>query len=422
MLLVVCREPRKDESNIMKILQINITYKMGSTGKIMSDLNDVIEADGNEGYMLCGYSEKTDDLPNLYSIHTDFIGLMVRKELLESRITGRMGYSRSRETKKAIKWMQMINPDVIHLHNIHGNWINVFLLMDYIKEYHIPVVWTLHDCWSFTGRCSHFEHYGCNRWIDGCYDCHNNSVYPITYFFDRSRKMWIDKKKAFSNLDRLTLVTPSEWLFNYVKKSYFRDKDLFVINNGIDLNTFCPNKTKSQHYKNVCEKKIILGVASSWTERKGLNDIYELSKQLDADKYQVVLVGLNSHQLSKIPEGIQGIGRTNNVKELVELYSGATVFVNPTYEDNYPTVNLEAIACGTPVVTYRTGGSAESITQYTGKVVEQGEIMKMLEGVENISRDRNRYRTTCREYAEKNFNKKDKYQQYIKIYKSMMEE
>ena len=393
---------------------------MGSTGKIMADLNDVLQQNGHEGFMLCAYANENGDVPGLYCFHKKHAGFYIRRDLLESRITGKMGYSRSHQTRKALQWIEEIHPDIVHLHNIHGNWIQIFMLMDYLRKNKIPVVWTLHDCWGFTGRCSHFSVANCKKWKTGCYNCNNHKVYPITYFFDFSKKMWMDKRAAFSSLPEMKIVTPSNWLSQYVKESYLKKYSITIINNGIDIHQFYPQTEQSKYYYGMTEKKIVLGVAASWTKRKGLLDLYEIEKYLDMEKYQVVIVGLNARQLNDVPSGILGIGRTENVKELVQIYSGATVFINPTYEDNYPTVNLEALACGTPVVTYKTGGSGESITSETGAVVAQGDLKEMAAKVKLIADNIEVYRDNCRKYAEQHFDKWVKYEQYIKLYKSIL--
>lgn len=402
----------------MKIMQINATYNIGSTGKIMKDLNTIIEKSGYSGFMLCAYSN--DEVGHLFRTEFQPYYIATRKNILMSRITGRMGYGQKAKTKKAIQWIDIVNPDIIHLHNIHGNWINIPMLMKYIKTKQKNIVWTLHDCWSFTGRCSNFEHYGCFRWKKGCYKCSNNMVYPLSYFFDHSKKMWQNKKDWFGDMKEPVLVTPSKWLSNYVKQSFLCNYDIAVINNGIDLSLFNVHKSRSRYLKSVGSKKVVLGVASSWTDLKGLGDFYQLNSMLDPNIYQIVLVGLSRKQLKAVPVGIIGIGRTNNVKELAELYSMASVFVNPTYQDNYPTVNLEAIACGTPVITYKTGGSIESVTEAVGIVVDQGDLKTLKTTIEDVCINCKYSSRECRQYALENFDKDKKYIEYIRLYQRVL--
>ena len=394
----------------MVIVQINQTYKMGSTGKIMADLNDVITKHGHKGYMVAGYAldDKTD---SLYCLNVGNNAFAIRKNLLISRISGKMGYRQEKETKRAIEWIDSKKPDVIHLHNIHGDWINIRLLFEYIKEKKLPVVWTLHDCWAFTGRCSHFELCKCEKWKTGCYDCSNNKVYPITYFFDFSKEMWQDKKNWFSNIENMKIVTPSSWLKQYVDQSFLGNYQTFVIHNGIDTKSF----SRSKDLKT--EKKIVLGVASSWTANKGFFDFIKLDSMLNHDEYEIIMVGLNSRQIKKIPKTITGIKRTNSIQDLVNLYSKASVFFNPTYLDNFPTTNLEALSCGTPVVTYRTGGSPESVPLQCGKVLKQGDVWGMLEFIKNKEYD-HFDKNILIDYAKNKFDKYNALNKYLKLYEN----
>ena len=388
----------------------------GSTGKIMSDLDGVLRKNDLESYMLCGYRPYGGIPKNLYIVDKGDPDIAIRRNLLKSRITGRMGFDHKVATIKALDWVNEIQPDIIHLHNIHGNWINIKILFDYLVTNNIRVVWTLHDCWSFTGRCSHFEQCKCNKWQNQCYKCKNKNVYPITYFFDWSKKMYEEKKKTFLKIEDLTLVTPSKWLASYVNESFLKEKKVKTIHNGIDVNQYSPIiNNRSIISEKVREKRVILGVASTWNYYKGFSDFIKLDGKIDHTKYVIVMVGLNSRQMKVIPDSIIGIQRTNNLEDLISIYSNAYVFLNMTYQDNYPTTNLEALSCGTPVITYLTGGSQESIIGDVGKVIKQGDIdgvLKVLDSIEMISRE------LCRMTAVKNFNKYDRYKEYIDIYKN----
>lgn len=354
----------------MKIIQINASAETGSTGKIVCTLKKEIDKSGNKCAVLAAYGRSnnafiTEKLPERYA---------VRKNLLCSRLSGKMGYRNKLITQKAVDWIKKQKPDIIHLHNIHGDWINLKLLFEYIKKEKVPVVWTLHDCWPFTGRCSHFETNNCLQWKEKCIKCPNMKVYPISYFFDLCKEMHSHKKEWFTGIDNLVLVTPSKWLAEYTKQSFLKSYPIEVIHNGIDTSKYSPEIRKSRLVSKEDDKFIILGVANAWDIRKGLMDFYKLNEMLDKRKYQIVLVGLNKQQLSELPDGIIGISRTDNEQQLIDIYSSADVFVNPTYEDNYPTTNLEAISCGTPTITYNTGGSGESILEGCGYVVEQGDV------------------------------------------------
>lgn len=398
----------------MNIVQINLTYQIGSTGHIVSDLDMVLEKKGHHSFIVCGYSSVRKK-ENIYTMQTLPAMWDIRKDILLGRITGRMGYNSKWSTIKAIQWIKEKRPDIVHLHNIHGNYINIDLLFRYLRNNGVSVIWTLHDCWAFTGRCSHFEFVGCNKWKKGCGGCPSLDVYPISYFFDFSQKMWRDKKKNFTSLNKVQIVTPSKWLKAYVNESFLKQYPISVIPNGIDLDIFHPYQTESSG------KNIILGVASSWSERKGLYDIYKLDEMIDRSQNQITLVGLNDRQLKKLPKTIHGIKRTNDIHELAELYSRAKVFINPTYQDNYPTVNLEAIACGVPVVTYRTGGSPESVNESVGIVVEKGNVEAMAKAVADIIGKPLFSKKICVDYAKRNFSKEDRYKEYIKIYETMQE-
>lgn len=400
----------------MNIVQINITYNIGSTGRIMKDLDEVIDKSGNCGYMVSGYSSSAPDtMSKLFSLNSSSSYTPAKINLLISRITGMMGYRHRRETKEIIKWIDSKKPDIVHLHNIHGDWINIELLFNYLQKIKVPVVWTLHDCWAFTGRCSHFENCGCEKWKTGCYQCHNKRVYPITYFFDRSQRMWTDKKRLFTSIDNLTIVTPSDWLGKYVTQSFLSRYPVITIHNGIDLTTFQPRRTGNKKLKLVGEKKMILGVAGMWTERKGLFDFYKLADILGND-YQIVLVGLNSRQMKYLPSNIKGISRTNSVNELSDLYSMADYYVNMTYLDNYPTTNLEAQACGTPTITYKTGGSPESVDD-KNYVVEQGDIDSIAAIIRRNERKAHDY---YREKAVDKFGTEECFRSYLNVYKSIL--
>lgn len=340
----------------MKIVQIN-TVPNGSTGSIMMSIHKSLQKDGVESYVVWGRGRKSKDKYEIYL--NDKIGVYLH--VLYSRITGKSGFASKRSTKKLIKKLDLIKPDIIHLHNIHGYYINIEMLFNYIKSNNIKTVWTLHDCWAFTGHCSHFQYAKCEKWKKQCMKCPQKNSYPRT-IFDNSKWCYLRKKNIFTSVKDLTIISPSVWLANLIKKSFLKDYNIQVINNGINTKIFkILDKGKLSFRKkyNLENKTIILGVASPWTEEKGIKDFIELSKKMD-EKYKIVLVGLNNKQLKDIPSNILGLIRTNNVEELVDIYNSADVFVNPTYADNYPTTNLEAIVCGTPVITYDTGGSHES--------------------------------------------------------------
>lgn len=358
----------------MKVFQINSVCGIRSTGRICTDLAEVLISQGHE----CRIAYGREFVPEKYKDISYRIGrnFGVKINALKARIFDNEGFNAKRATKKLIKEIEKYNPDVIHLHNLHGYYLNIEILFDYLKKADKPVVWTLHDCWAFTGHCTYFDFAGCKKWQSACHNCSQKKDYPSSKCKDRSKKNYFQKKAAFTGVRNLTIVTPSKWLKEKVEQSFLKEYKVEVIHNGIDLDVFKPTPSDFRIRYGIEDKKIILGVASVWNRRKGLQDFIELSKILD-DEYKIVLVGLTEEQKRSLPENIIGITRTNNVKELAEIYTAADVFFNPTYEDNYPTVNLEAQACGTPVVTYNTGGSVESVPKEN--VIEKGDLLGALE-------------------------------------------
>ena len=335
----------------MKIVQIN-SVPNGSTGNIMMNIHRELLNQGHESYVVWGRGRNAENDHEIYM--NDKFGVYLH--VLYSRLTGKHGFASKRATRKLLKKLDDIKPDIIHLHNIHGYYINIEVLFNYLKKKNIKVIWTLHDCWSFTGQCPHFERINCEKWKNGCNKCSLTKTYPKS-IIDNSKWNYNKKKELFTGLN-LKIITPSNWLAKLVKLSFLKNYEVKVINNGIDTNIFKPTPSNFREKYDIQDKTIILGVSSVWTEAKGYYDFIELSKMLD-DSFKIVLVGLNEKQLKEIPNNIIGLTRTSGQKELAEIYTAADVFFNPTYEDTYPTVNIEAIACGTPVVTYNTGGSPE---------------------------------------------------------------
>lgn len=385
----------------MKILMINVVCGIRSTGRICTDLASALEAKGNEVKIAYG----RESVPTQFEKYALKVGtdLDVNLHALKARVFDCSGFGSKRYTRKFIKWVKEYDPDIIHLHNIHGYYIDIEVLFDYLKSCNKKIIWTLHDCWSFTGHCVYFDFVDCDKWKTGCGHCPQKSEYPARVGFDMSRKNYRRKKELFTGVNNMTLVTPSKWLANLVSKSYMKEYKTKVIYNGIDTNIFRPTKTSIKEKYNCQDKKIILGVAAVWDKRKGLNIFIELSKYLERD-YQIILVGLSQTQIRNLPCNIIGIERTNDIHELVELYSAAYVFVNPTLEDNYPTTNIEAISCGTPVITYKTGGSTESAKMY-GIVVAQNTINELVKAIAVVDQVNPKvvnidYKDTVRKYIE----------------------
>lgn len=352
----------------MKVLMINSVCGIGSTGRICTDIADELTENGHECKIAFGRKAAPERYQKYaYRITSDG---GVKINALKARLFDNEGFNAARATKKLISFIEEYNPDVIHLHNLHGYYLNVEVLFDYLKKTDKKVIWTLHDCWAFTGHCAYFDYPECDKWRENCGNCGRLNDYPKA-IIDRSERNLAKKKEIFRGVKNLTVVTPSKWLAELAKQSFLGEYLIEVINNGIDTAVFRPTESNFKEKNGLSGKKIILGVANIWDARKGFGDFISLSKKI-SDDYRIVLVGLDEKQLGMLPENILGITRTSSAKELAEIYTAADVLFNPTYEDNYPTVNLEAQACGTPVVTYDTGGSGESVPKEN--VIAAGDV------------------------------------------------
>ena len=316
-------------------------------------------------------------------------------------------------TKKLLKRLDAFQPDVIHLHNLHGWFVRLPSLFAYIKERNIPVVWTLHDCWALTGQCPHFTAVSCGKWKTGCHHCPQYREYPQSYV-DRSRTMWKKKKAWFSGVERMTVVTPSRWLAGLVKESYLKDYPVQVIHNGIDLSVFRPTPGTFRIDHGCEDKFLLLGVSYAWNQKKGLDVFAELARRLGAE-YQIVLVGTDEATEKQLPGNIISVRRTQSQRELAELYTAADLFVNPTREEVLGLVNVEALACGTPVITFRTGGSPEIPDETCGSVVNCGDLDAMEREIRRIREERPYPGAACRKRAEA-FDMRQRFEEYVRLY------
>ena len=397
-----------------KVLSINLG-NFGSTGNIMRGISKIAEDNG----FIC-WQAYAPDKNNRPKAERDIIisSYNIRRvNELYSRFTGMRGFSSYFSTLAFLKKVDRIKPDIIHLHNLHCNYIHVGLLFDYIKKHHIKVIWTLHDCWAFTGRCPYFDITGCERWKTGCYDCpYPKSEYP-SVMIDMAAVLWNRKKKVFTGVEDMTIVTPSKWLAGLVKESFLSEYQVKVINNGIDLNVFKPQKSDfRERYKIKEGVKILLGVSLGWAYRKGLDVFIDLNKRIDKSKYVIVIVGVDKDV--KLPKDIITIVRTSSKHELAEIYTAADVFINPTREENFPTVNIETLACGTPVVTFRTGGSAEIIDSHSGISVEQDDMDGLTEAIKDICEGECINTEACLTRA-RCFDQNERFKEYIDLYKNV---
>lgn len=401
----------------MRIAQINMC-SYGSTGNIMLNIAQTARKEGIEvnTYSMPMFSvPKNNEIPHeghyyygnyLESLFSYFAG----------RITSRNGYYSFLPTLRLILMLRKFGPDIIHLHNLHGFNINLPLLFKYIRKNNLIVVWTFHDCWPFTGHCAHFQMSKCDKWKRCCMDCKCYSEYPRTQF-DNSKRMFLSKKAMFTSLEKLYIVTPSKWLAGLVKQSFFKNYPVRVINNGVDLSVFKPRESDVRRRYNIFDRFIVLGVAFDWGISKGIDIFIKLALDLPSD-YVVVLVGTNDEVDKILPSNIISIHRTSNPIELAEIYTAADVFVNPTREDTFPTVNIEALACGTPVVTFETGGSPEIIDEHCGISIKNQNYKELKQAIIEIHNTNLFKETDCINRA-RHFEKNDKFTEYVRFYNEL---
>ena len=399
----------------MKIVEINGT-NYSSTGNIALNIAKKAREEGFEVYTCCKNSLKSSQFRYDNQI---VIGSRYERLISEqlAQLSGLSGSFNWIGTKEFIKKLKEIRPDLVHLHIMHDSYVNLKMLFSYLSVNKIPVVWTFHDCWAFTGKCPYFEMDKCDKWKRGCYKCPQIKKYPESYFMDMTKYLWNNKNRMFNSIDNLTIVTPSKWLSSYARESFLKGHDIRVINNGINLDIFKPVKSDFRKKYGIEDKYLLLGVGYNWSPRKGLDSFIELSKRLD-DRFRIVLVGTNDKIDEILPDNIISIHRTYNQAELVEIYSSCDLFVNPTMEENFPTVNIESIACGLPVITYNTGGSPEIIDETCGRVVEKGNIDKLYEGIMDIYS--NPFdKSACLKRSQL-YNMDDKFAEYVELYKEIL--
>ena len=394
----------------MKVLQIN-TFGNLSTGKIAVDIYRTLRAHGSEGAVAFARNEVPGDVPsfkigNPLSVYTDGVF---------TRLTDKAGHYSKGATDKLIKQIKEYDPDIIHLHNLHGYYLNVPMLFDYLKEADKPVVWTLHDCWAYTGHCCYYSMAGCDKWkLTGCTKCPQKKAYPASIFKDNSSRNFSEKNQMFHSVKNLHLVCVSKWLDNELRASFLKDIPSRVIYNGIDTSVFKPSSGNFRIKYDVGDKRIVLGVASTWDTRKGLADFIGLSKILD-ERYKIVLVGLNDKQKASLPDNMLGIGRTDGPKELAEIYSASNVLFNASVEETFGLPNVESLACGTPVVAYNCTGIPETMTENDGYIVEPHDLKTVALKIGEICDAGKRI-----EVSSFRFPKDKTYEAYMKLYEELV--
>lgn len=400
------------------ILEIN-SINYSSTGNITLNIAKTARKEGYKVYTSCKYSRVGAKFQYEDQI---YIGSRLERVVCEelAYITGLKDHFNIIGTYKFLKKIDEIKPDLIHLHSLTDTYINLNMLFKYIRKHKIPVVWTFHDAWAMTGQCFVFETIGCRKWIDGCGHCPQLHEKPASLFLDNTSYLWRKKKKMFTSVSNMTIVTPSNWLKDLVKQSYFKDYPVTVINNGINLDLFKPEESDFREKHNIQNSFIILGVAARWPMRKGLDVFIRLAKELP-DKFKIVMVGTNEETDKLLPENILSIHKTFNQQQLVEIYTAADLFITPTREDNFPTVNIEALACGTPVLTYRTGGSPEIINEKCGSVVEKNDYEAFKNEIIRIEKERPYSKQDCIDRA-KEFDMNKKFSEYTELFKQILKD
>lgn len=403
----------------MKVLIINASCGNGSTGRIVADLYHMLRNKGHFCKIAFGHGEpRMVPYEDTIRVNNKW-GYYIHNVL--GKLFDRAGFFSRQKTKKFVKIIEEYKPDLIHLHNLHGFWINIDILFKELRKLNIPIVWTLHDCWAYTGHCSHYTTNKCYKWVDGCHACQHLDAYPESFFVDNSRNNYLKKKDLFTSVDKMTIVTPSKWLAGEVKKSFLGKYPVIPIPNGIDLETFSHKDFVSRKKFGIPEhKKVLLAVSFVWNKEKGLDDLIELSKKIDKDKYVMVIVGLSAKQIETLllPSTIIAIERTSNIDDLVELYSLSDVFLNPSYQETMGMVTAEAIACGTPVIVYDKTAVPEIVDPQSGFVVEAGDITAMKEKIEKALDLNKESISKCAMKFEKN----NQYEKYYTIYKSIMKQ
>lgn len=401
----------------MKIAQINMLAN-GSTGKIMFGIADAARAKGHEvrtfsPFVYSKYGKvyvPDDDRHVTFGTRSEN-----RRHYYVGTVFGVNGWLSKKGTKQLVRELEAFSPDVIHLHNLHNFTFHLPTLFGYIQKNGIKTVWTLHDCWSFTGHCPHFEMIGCEKWKSGCGGCPQKRIYPKT-LLDTTRRMYRKKKALFGGVEDMTLVTPSKWLASLVGQSFLRDYPVQVVNNGIDLALFKPTASDVRARYDCEGKYLLLGVAFDWGKRKGLDVFCELARRLD-DRYRIMLVGTNEHIEAQLPANVITVRRTADQAELAALYTAADVFVNPTREDTFPTVNIEALACGTPIVTFCTGGSPEIGDDTCAVVVDRDDTEAMLHEIERVCEQRPYAAQACRDRAMR-YDATQQFEEYLTLYEA----
>lgn len=399
----------------MKVLQINSVCGYGSTGRNVLEIANELNKRNDRCYIAYGFGNT--EYPNAIKIGNK---LDHYYHNIYSRLLGKQGYCSKKSTKIFIDCINFINPDIIHLNNLHAHYLNLEVLFNYLKKSKKPVIWTLHDCWAFTGKCAHFTETGCDKWKTQCESCPQIRTYPPSIFRDYSKQAYIDKKRLFTSVDNLKVVTVSKWLAEKVRESFLSKYNIEVIYNWVDVDIFKPtNSYNIQEKYNLHGKFVILGICSKWSLRKGLQDFITLSKMIDNNSI-IILVGIMKKSID-LPQNIISISATSSKYELAQIYSTADVFINPSLEESFGKVTAEALACGTPSIVYNVTACPELIGDGCGYVVEKSDVKGINKAIEIIKTNgKNVYSKNCVKYVNENFEKNKNIEKYHNLYQKLL--
>lgn len=396
----------------MKVLQINATYGYASTGLIVSDIGQAIRDSGHEAFF--AYQTTNETVKNGYCVGNK---LDWKIHAVLARVFGKQAYYSKGATKRFLKYLDEIKPDVVHLHNLHSNYINLNMLLEYLAVNDIATVITMHDCWYFTGKCFHYIDVGCERFMNGCGNCPKQKAPQVSLFFDRSAEVIKEREKYLSAIPRLKIVGCSHWICNEAKKGILKNCDITAIWNGLNTEIFKPMDKNELKKKYNCENKfVIMGMANKWLLPRN-KELLEKTIEKSEKNELLIIVGCNENHikyLEKFGDKVKAVGFIADRLELAEYYSMADVFVNPTHADTLPTVNMESICCGTPVTTYDVCGSAELILDGCGAVAPEDDVDGMINAFKNVTAK------DCASIGENAFDRQTSYNKYVDVYEELL--
>lgn len=398
----------------MKILMINSVCGIKSTGRICTDLAAMLEQRGHRVKIAYG----REAVPAQFEKYAVRIGtdLDVKLHGLKARLTDGSGFGSAAATRRFIKWVEEYDPDVIHLHNIHGYYINVEILFAYLRRCGKPILWSFYDCWSFTGHCAHFDYNQCDKWQEGCNHCAHLREYPCSYI-DATAANYKKKRKLFTGIPNLQLIVPSKWMQNMVESSYMKDYPCRVLPNGIDTDQFYPRENRVKEELGIDNRSLLVGVSSVWQKMKGLAYMNQLAETLPEDQYRLLLVGSNPNN-EYIDHRILRVEHTDSIDQLCQIYTAADVFVNPTLQETQGLTTIEAFACGTPGVVFRAGGAGECVDDTCGITVEKDNFEELHKAICQVC-DKNPYSAEDCIAKAKTYDKDACYNAFMELYEKI---